>query len=97
MDINKEAEDYAKKIWGVYFDDKHPDVAIEETQGEISIKDFIAGANSKSTQAKVIQEQIGLLSDMYKSYRNGEFFDTEELIQNFEKQLQQQLKELEDE
>jgi len=82
MDINKEAEDYAKQF--DYAEDSSPMI------------DFIAGANSKYVQAKVIQEQIGLLSDMYKSYRNGEFFDTEELIQDYEKQLQQQLKEIED-
>jgi hypothetical protein len=86
MDINKEADEYAKTKW--------PSTSVVY---DLIQEGFITGANSKYAQAKVIQGQIGLLSDMYKSYRNGEFFDTEELIQNFEKQLQQQLKELEDE
>jgi len=42
--LEEAVEKYSSKMWGVYFDDKHPDVAITNTQGEISIQDFIAGA-----------------------------------------------------
>jgi hypothetical protein len=42
--LDEAAEKYAKMMWGVYYDDIHPDIAITQTQGEISIKDFIAGA-----------------------------------------------------
>jgi len=42
--IEDVAEEYSRKMWGVYYDDKHPDCAIEKTQGEISVSDFIAGA-----------------------------------------------------
>ncbi len=55
IDLQKEAEEYAKKMWGVYFDDKHPDVAIEKTQGEIAIQDYIAGANSKYVQSEKLK------------------------------------------
>ena len=41
--IEEAAEKHSKKMWGVYFDDIHPDVAITKTQGEISIQDFISG------------------------------------------------------
>jgi hypothetical protein len=51
------AEKYSKEKWGVYFDDKHPDVAITDTCGEISIKDFIAGAKHKE-QTMFSEEEV---------------------------------------
>jgi RNA recognition motif-containing protein len=41
--LQEKAENYARKMWGVYFDDVHPDSAITETLGELTQKDFIAG------------------------------------------------------
>ena len=38
------SEKYAKMTWGVYYDDVHPDIAITQTQGEITVKDFQEGA-----------------------------------------------------
>lgn len=42
--VEEAAVIHAQKSWGVYFDDMHPDVAIQNTMGEISIKDFHSGA-----------------------------------------------------
>jgi hypothetical protein len=58
--MNKEelAKEHAKKVWGVYVDDVHPDVHITQTNGEISESDFIAGFEAKEN----INEQ--LLDDM---------------------------------
>jgi hypothetical protein len=50
MDLNKEAEEYTKST---------PD------NDPIRILSFIAGHNSKSTQAKIIQAQIDVLNMSY--------------------------------
>jgi hypothetical protein len=42
--LEEEAEKYSREVWGVYYDDVHPDIAITQTQGEISVKDFCRGA-----------------------------------------------------
>jgi len=57
--LEEAAEKHSKKMWGVYFNDIHPDVAITKTQGEISIQDFIEGA--KWQAEKMYSEE-----DMYK-------------------------------
>jgi hypothetical protein len=44
------AKEYAMKMWGGYFNDKYLDIAIDNTVGEISIKDFFAGANWQKEQ-----------------------------------------------
>jgi len=43
--VEEAAENHSKSMWGIYYDDIHPDVAITQTHGEISIEDFIAGYN----------------------------------------------------
>jgi hypothetical protein len=57
--MNKEleevAEKYSREVWGVYYDDVHPDIAITQTQGEISVKDFSRGA--KWMQEKMFSEE----------------------------------------
>lgn len=50
--LEEVAENYSKKMWGVYYDDIHPDIAITQTQGEITIKDFISGAKWQQEQDK---------------------------------------------
>lgn len=48
----EKALQYAKEVWGVYFDDVHPDCAITNTMGEISQKDFLAGYNQAIKDSK---------------------------------------------
>jgi hypothetical protein len=74
IDINKEAKEYDAKT-------EYSKYAIEYA--------FIAGHNSKATQAKVIQGQI----DVLKEHRNSE---TIFWLDGSIEKLQQQLKELED-
>jgi hypothetical protein len=67
IDLSKEAEEYAQKVWGIYINDvfKHNDIIIDKTLGEITILDFIAGAtDSKYVQAKIIQAQINALTKL---------------------------------
>lgn len=45
IELLQKAKDYALQMWGAYYDDKHPDSAIDESLGELSVKDFIAGYN----------------------------------------------------
>jgi polyhydroxyalkanoate synthesis regulator phasin len=56
--LKKEAEEHSRQMWGVYYNDKHPDIAITKTQGEISIDDFIAGAKSKHVEIEKIKSLI---------------------------------------
>lgn len=108
IDLSKEAEEYAQKVWGTYINDvfKHDDIIIDKTLGEITISDFIAGAtDSKYVQAKIIQAQIDVLNktrayfdvsklDVYEQKHHVRF--TSIIIDQMEK-LQQQLKQLENE
>jgi hypothetical protein len=77
IDINKEAEEYLKQWdWA------------EDVNG---LGCFIAGHNSKATQAKVLQSQIDLLTQIL-NHEDCPFplwskFNTEKLV--FEKQLKQ--------
>jgi hypothetical protein len=81
IDINKEAEEY-----GFEANDGLQSILLEEA--------FIAGHNSKSTQAKVIQSQIDLILHFKDTFQFSiaSSIWRDELIK-----LQQQLKELEDE
>jgi hypothetical protein len=71
IDINKEAQEFLNNKW---------------VKGSYNGKLFIAGHNSKATQAKVLQAQIDILTECGYDYRDA-------II----KKLQQQLKELKDE
>jgi len=85
MDLNKEAEKYGKYYKGLV--------------GYITSKDFIAGANSKYVQAKIIQAQIDLLLK-YQQKLGGYDVRSGLLKQEIQLdiyELQQQLKQLEDE
>jgi hypothetical protein len=79
IDLNKEAEEYAKD----FIEDK--DLI------ELQIAAFLEGHNSKATQAKIIQAQIDVLDKYAKTYglTSG--------IINFKKELEHQLKQLENE
>ena len=62
--LEEAAERYARDMWGVYYDDKHPDVAIIETQGEISLQDFIEGAKWQSKRMYSEEEVLDILFSM---------------------------------
>ena len=99
IDLSKEAEEYAQKVWGIYINDvfKHNDIIIDKTLGEITILDFIAGATtSKYVQAKAIQAQIDVLQTLIL----GNNYDNTAIIFRIKIkifELQQQLKQLENE
>jgi len=60
IDLQKEAEEHAKKVWGIYIDDIDEDC--NSTRGENTIKDYIAGATtSKHVQAEKLKAQIEVL------------------------------------
>jgi hypothetical protein len=61
--LEEEAEKYSRAVWGVYYDDVHPDIAITQTQGEISVKDFSRGAK---WQAKRMYSEEEVLNILYK-------------------------------
>jgi len=81
IDINKEAEEYAQNEIKDRGDDNDK---------LICKIDFIAGYNSKATQAKILQAQI----DILKENRNPE---TMYWLDNSIEKLQKQLKELKNE
>jgi hypothetical protein len=76
IDLSKEAEEYA---------------TINKTYSEQSELDFIAGANSKYVQAKIIQAQIDILTE------TNDYWDLPVWLNDKVKELQQQLKQLENE
>lgn len=84
IDISKEAEEYA---------------TINKTYSEQSELDFIAGANSKYVQAKIIQAQIDVLLKHQQKLGGYEPITgaLKQQIQIDIYELQQQLKQLENE
>jgi hypothetical protein len=94
IDINKESEEYAS-----YKNDNIPIEFGNEKFNESVKKHFIAGHNSKATQAKVIQGQIDILLK-YQQKLGGYDILTGLLKQEIQidiYELQQQLKQLENE
>ena len=79
--LQQEAEEHSRKMWGVYYDDMHPDVAITEPLGKISEKDFIAGANSNYVKRQIIEAKI-------------EVIDLLDVLSPLKEELLQKLKEL---
>lgn len=124
IDLNQEAEKYTNIVWGNYKNDvfKHNDIITDKTLSDITIKDFISGANSKYVQTKIIQAQIDILNsldtklqskieiltNMQKEHigkmkeghlvskKSGLRLAKEEIRRDL-KELEQQLKQLEDE
>jgi hypothetical protein len=87
IDLNKEAENYAKGFELSFYD------TIEEVPVEkMAIKDFIEGAKSKYVQYKILQAQI----DALKPYLewNEEFANA---ISEDINRIQQKIKKLENE
>ena len=84
IDLNKEAEEYAN-----YKNDNIPMEFGNENFNESVKSHFIAGHNSKATQAKILQAQIEILEGV-----DGEYYYSMSIVNKI-KELQQQLKELE--
>ena len=80
--LQQEAEEHSRKMWGVYYDDMHPDVAITEPLGKISEKDFIAGANSNYVKRQIIEAQIRVL-------RKSTYAGYSDLLEELEAQLKE--------
>jgi len=55
--LEQKAEDYARQMWGVYYEDIHPDSAIEECMGELTKKDFIAGFEYANKWIPIVKEK----------------------------------------
>ncbi len=62
--LEEAAKKYSKKMWGVYFNDIHPDIAITETQGEISINNFLAGAEYQAEKMYSEEEVLNIINQV---------------------------------
>lgn len=73
---------YAKEAWGVYFDDKHPDSAIEFTMGEITQNDFLTGYKQaiKDSKAPEMLEMLKYIHSILGTSFNREKEQIEQLI-----------------
>ena len=87
IDINVEAQEYAKEVNGIYGEELYPNC--DETLNEVTIKEFKAGANSKYVQ----YEKLRFAIEAVLQFRKATFG----LGNSGLEKLQQQLKELEDE
>lgn len=99
INLNKEVEEYVSLNWGNY-QNELSQISEMLTLGEISKKDFIAGHNSKATEAKVIQAQIDVLKEIRSKMSMFEISNMENTLDNLyykEQELEQQLKKLENE
>jgi hypothetical protein len=94
IDINKEAEEYVKE-WCLINSYNERDMIHShslpnyETTISLLTKGFIAGHNSKATQAKIIQAQIDILYEFRDYVENSSIFNDRIF------KLQEQLKQLE--
>ena len=77
IDLNKEAEEYAYNLY-------------DETS---QIQGFISGANSKYVEAKILQAQIDVYSDLLRQSHNHSAAICRYMIEKSEG-LKQQLKQL---
>jgi len=91
IDLNKEAREYVKnQLKGI----------VDKTSKFKCVNDFIAGANSKYVQAKIIQAQIDVLKKIRSKMSMFEISNMENTLDNLyykEKEFKQQLKQLENE
>jgi hypothetical protein len=69
--LEEEAEKYSREVWGVYYDDVHPDIAITQTQGEISVKDFSRGAKWQARRMYSEEEVETIAKDAYNMGKNN--------------------------
>ena len=82
LTLEEEAEKYSREVWGVYYDDVHPDIAITQTQGEISVKDFSRGAKWQAKRMYSEEEVIKIL--LAKNTELGIIEKTSEVVEFFE-------------
>jgi hypothetical protein len=59
--LEEASEKYSREVWGVYYDDVHPDIAITQTQGEISVKDFSRGAKWQARRMYSEEEVLEII------------------------------------
>lgn len=64
MTKEDKALEYAKEAWGVYFDDKHPDSAIEYTCGEITQSDYLAGYRQGIKDSELLESVSELIKEL---------------------------------
>jgi hypothetical protein len=86
--LEEEAEKYSREVWGVYYDDVHPDIAITQTQGEISVKDFSRGAKWQQEQDKKMyseEEMIKILISYLHYLTTNDNRTSEEWFKQFKK------------
>jgi hypothetical protein len=73
--LEEEAEKYSREVWGVYYDDVHPDIAITQTQGEISVKDFSRGAKWQARRMYSEGEVLQLLLRLQQTESYDNLYD----------------------
>lgn len=73
--LEEEAEKYSREVWGVYYDDVHPDIAITQTQGEISVKDFCRGAKWQAERMYSEGEVLQLLLRLQQTESYDNLYD----------------------
>jgi hypothetical protein len=81
--LEEEAEKYSREVWGVYYDDVHPDIAITQTQGEISVKDFSRGAKWQARRMYSEEE----VKDLILKFNNDKpgIYDASEWFEQYKK------------
>ena len=80
------SEKYAKMTWGVYYDDVHPDIAITQTQGEITVKDFKEGAQWQAERMYSEEQVLKLVDGAFHMYASSKRHDAKEwLVEQFKK------------
>jgi hypothetical protein len=86
--LEEASEKYSREVWGVYYDDVHPDIAITQTQGEISVKDFSRGAKWQQEQDKKMyseEEMIKILISYLHYLTTNDNRTSEEWFKQFKK------------
>jgi hypothetical protein len=78
--LEEVAEKYSREVWGVYYDDVHPDIAITETQGEISVKDFSRGAKWQQERMYSDEEVIGIVQKLMYDVHCGDITNTDFVV-----------------
>jgi hypothetical protein len=73
--LEEEAEKYSREVWGVYYDDVHPDIAITQTQGELSVKDFSRGAKWQAKRMYSEGEVLQLLLRLQQTESYDNLYD----------------------
>lgn len=89
--MNKKEEkalEYAKEVWGDYFDNEYPERGVEKNYGEITQQDYLAGyeqglKDAKAKETKLI-EMLNKCKDYFKNIDNNYHNIIEQLIKELE-------------